>query len=268
MTAMAILEDRCHQRLRLNEALSYQVFASYVPFTASVAHITLGADCLDQHAAAVLDALLEEVNRLATDGPMGDELAALVQDREALLHEPVTRHELDSAATTALFGGSVQTREQLTSEYTALTSDCVAQALAGVLDTAIVIGPDLEQPPHDLALLTSAHNAPVTGRRYWGRGSKRFARPRRGNIVVSNDGVSFLRGGADNPVTVKFAEVAALLRHNDNLFKLIANDGAWVWFDAARLFRGDQLKAHIEKSVAQELIIPPENEPGDDALNS
>src|SRR5262249_2158090 len=75
--ALSLLAQRLYQSPRQRRGLSYDACATYLPLTRDLAHLTLGADCLDQHAVSVRDQMLEELSRLADDGPGSADLTAL-----------------------------------------------------------------------------------------------------------------------------------------------------------------------------------------------
>jgi hypothetical protein len=64
----------------MTAGLTYSVGADYLPLTRDVAHVTLGADCLDEHATAVRDGILDVLDALAADGPTEGELADAAAD--------------------------------------------------------------------------------------------------------------------------------------------------------------------------------------------
>jgi hypothetical protein len=72
--ALGIAHRRVYERLREERGLIYSVDGSYVPLDAEVAHVTIGADCVDERGTEVAAELLGILEELATDGPTEAEL--------------------------------------------------------------------------------------------------------------------------------------------------------------------------------------------------
>lgn len=128
--ALALLQRRLHEGLRLRRALSYAASGSYFPLSTETAHLTLGADCSDEHAMVVRDQLMEELQRLAADGPEDSEVASVTDAIVASWAEDplLALSHLDVAVTNELLRARQMSRQELREEYRHLTPAAVAAA--------------------------------------------------------------------------------------------------------------------------------------------
>ena len=115
----------------------------YLPLTADLAHVSLGADCLDAHAATVRDGMLAVVKALAADGPSTDELVESADGARRTLTDPYSiAGMLDNEAADILFAAERRTPVELLANADRLTSEDVVAVFQGALESAIVIAPE------------------------------------------------------------------------------------------------------------------------------
>jgi hypothetical protein len=267
--ALSLLQERLHHRLRLRRGVTYHASAGYLPLTGDVAHLTLAADCLDEHAVTVRDEILAELFDFAAEGPREDELAGFVSSRlTAWSQDPSLQvSELYAAAHNDLLGAPSFSRSQLRQEYEELTPISVAASVSEILPTAILIAPTGGETPDGFVLSDDAAAAPLPGRRYRRRGTKAYQLHRASRIVGSKEGVSFLSEPPQKPVTVRFDETVAVLRRGHGRLTLVAANGNSISLDTPTLTAGERLLKEIEHQVPANLFIPLEKLPGINVLD-
>jgi hypothetical protein len=267
-TAAGLLEERIHRRLRIEAGLIYHVSGTYVPLTSSSAHVTLGADCLDEHAPLVCEGILAELRRLADDGPEADELAAIVDERRTGLAEELSvLATLDAAATNDVVGAPVLTRADLVRELEELTPASIARAASDLLATALVLAPDGVAPQPGFEPYGEWEKPRLEGRRFKRRGRRIFSPRRASRIVLSTEGISMVATKDEPQINVRFADVAAVLRLGPGRMTLVDVDGSWIRLDLPSLIGGKRLEAQIEESLPHELFVPYDDEPGANVLD-
>lgn len=256
-TGAGLAVRRAHSRLRLDTGLSYNPDGTYQPLTADLAHLTIGADCLDEHAAAVRDELLAVLRALAEEGPTEDELQEARAERARSASEPAeARGWLDYAAREVLMSGRPLLPEQILAELEALTAGEVAEALAEPLSGAIVLAPTRTPRPPGFAEYGTWPYKPVHGRSFRqtplkiGRNVK---------VVASDEGVTLYSPEQTEPITVRFDECAAVLRWSPSRVTLLALDGSWIELRSRTLRRGPELVRHVLERVPEEWVIPMED---------
>ena len=267
-TAVGLLEERVHRRLRIEAGLTYHVSGTYVPLTSTSAHVTLGADCLDEHASLVCEGILAELRRLADDGPETDELAAIVGERRTGLVEDLSvLATLDAAATNDLMGAPVLTRADLVRELEELTPGSIARAASDLLPTALVLAPEGVAPQLGFEPYGEREKPRLEGRRFKRRGRRLLSPRRASRIVSSTEGISLVATKDEPRIDVRFADVAAVLRLGPGRMTLVDVDGSWIRLDLPTLVGGTRLEAQIEEALAPELFVPYDDEPGANVLD-
>jgi predicted Zn-dependent peptidase len=269
-TAVGLLEERLHRRLRLEAGLTYHVSGTYSALSGAAAHVTLGADCLDEHAAVVRDGILSELERLSADGPDTDELAAIVRERRAALNEPSwVLAELDSAATNELVGAPSFLRGDLVRELEGLTPQSVAEAVGQILPTALVLAPEgIGLQPGFVHFGSWRVRSLQEGRGYKLRSPWFLPPPRASHFILSPEGVAAPADKRGPALAVRFADVVAVLRLGRTKLQLIDIEGSWIQCDHAILVDGNEIRDTIEAALPAEVFIPfVEGEPGVDVLD-
>jgi hypothetical protein len=267
--ALALLEQRLYQSLRLRRGLSYSPSGTYLPMSGDLAHLILGADCLDEHALSVRDDMLDELSRLAGDGPEPAELAALINARLAAWSqdESYLLAELDAATTNELMGAPNLSREELRRRHEELTTESIAQAVQDIQSTALLCAPTGDSLPEGFSRYESGSSPPIRGHRYLRRGRRVYYLPRRSPITSSSEGISYRREAAAAPITVRFVEVAAVLELGPGRMTLVSRGGNSIRLDTKALLNGQKLEQEIRHRVARELFVPFDDPSGRSVLD-
>jgi hypothetical protein len=240
-----------------------------VPLTSELAHLTLGADCLDEHATAVRDQLVEELHRLADDGPSSREIADATEAINAGWAEDpmMVLSDLDVAVTNELLGARQTTRDELREEYRQLSPDAIAGAVRAILPTALLSAPTGNTPPAGFHRYESGPAARPDGHRYLTRGRRSRDRPRKSPFVASEDGISYLADPPSDSVSIRFDHVAAVLELGRGRFALIAANGDGIRVDTNMLVKGRELEELIRQQLPEEFFIPLQDRPGGNILD-
>jgi hypothetical protein len=265
--ALALLQRRLHEGLRLRRALSYSASGSYLPLTSDLAHLTLGADCLDEHATAVRDELVEDMQRLAADGPDARELTETTDAITASWEDEPTLllSDLDVAVTNELLGAPHVSRQELRDEYRTLTPAAIADAVREILPTALLSAPTGDTPP--IGFNRYSHSGEkLNGRRSIQRARRAVDLPRRSPFIVSDEGITYLPERGE-PVTVRYDHVAAVLELGPGRLELIGSNGNMVRLDLRTHFGGNKLEQEIRQRVAPQLFVPFDDHPAKNLLN-
>ena len=246
--------ERAHTRLRQDAALSYAPGGSYFPLDGRIAHITLNADCKDQDAAGVQSELLSVVDELAEQGPTEQELE---RDRSLLARALKAPHwappSLDAATRDTLMGVEPPSRRQLLAERRELTSAGVAQALAEALTTMLVLAPTNvpTSGPRKLPKYSPDDTDPIPGRRYrpWGEAE-------RAELVVGEEGLSYIRANPPDVMSWRFEDCVAGIRQLSGALTVIGREGSWITMHPRRYDQGDSALRDIEQGIGEERIVP------------
>jgi len=255
-TGLGIAVHRAHDLLRLDAGLSYGVSGTYAPLGSEVAHLTIGADCLDTHALSVRDEILRVLRELSEQGPSEEELRDARAERARSARDPVeARGWLDYGARQVLLSGDVPSPEDLVVEMEGLASADVAEAISRILSEAIILAPLGTPLP---AAFTEYGTLPVetiVGRTYRqtpmrvGRNTK---------VVASEEGLT-LHSLEQPPLTIRFQQCAGLLRWNQNRLTVLALDGSWIELSSRGLRNGQELLRSVTECVPPENVIPMED---------
>jgi len=256
--ALSLLEQRVHRNLRVGRGLSYAVTGSYVPLAAHAAHVTFGADCLDEHAVIVRDEILQELRGLAQDGPGLDELSAEVEKRIEHWSQENTpdNGELDAAAMDELLGKGVSTRAELVHDLEVLTPDHVSRALWETLETIILCAPTGSDVPAGFRSYDDRTPHKPLGHRYLARGNRSYDLPKRSRIAASDKAISFVGDKSENVVTIRYADVVAVLEHGPGRMTVVDRSGSSIRLDLNSLVKGAQLNGEIRRTVPPYLFVP------------
>lgn len=257
--ALGVAADRLHERLRMEAGISYGVGGSYIPLSADVAHVAIGADCLDEHAERVGVELLAILHELADQGPTREELAAecVRRDRGESEDPESDLAELDAAMTNELLGAPVEEREQLIAERDAVAPEDVAAAMREALATALVIAPFGTRPPREGLTVHAPAEEPIEGREF--RPQARRARER---VMIGEAGVT-LAGVEGGPVTVRSRPGSFAIKGAGGWI-LSDRDGAYIELICSALREGDDADRMLEELFGAELRAAPADGPWED----
>lgn len=254
-TAGVIARERAEARLRVRDGLSYDVESDYHPLDAGSVHLRLSADCTDAHAIAVRDELQRGVDELAESGPTAAELERRVElNGRGLDDTDWPRRVLDWAAADHLYGLPLDQPEDDLDALRALTPAAVAEAIAAVLSSELVVVPESVAAARGrFAEHGHEPRPPVTGREF---------RPRRSGLrrgkwrfVLGDEGLSLVDPDGE-PATVRFEDCAALIDDEPGAFSFKARDGTNLYVTTYLLEGGDELRDALRERVPAELHVP------------
>jgi hypothetical protein len=255
--ALAIASERAHERLRLEQGVTYGIDGSYVRMTADLAHAHIGADCTDERAAGVRDGLQAVIDEVADDGPTEAELERHV----SLTRRSMTAHDaalpaLDVAALDRLFGSPRETPAEVLRRVEALTPGGVTTAMSEAAETQILLGPsDLEELPTGFERYGQAADPPVEGRTFRFR-RERLRRPKAA-LVLAEEGLSLVQPDAE-PITVPFDDCVAIVSEAPGRYTVLSRDESFVEFDVNWVRDGAKLLDGIRARVPEALWVPPD----------
>jgi hypothetical protein len=258
-TFLRVAAERVHEQLRMTAGLTYSVGADYLPLTKDVAHVTLGADCLDEHATRVRDGILDVLGALEEDGPTVAELAEAAADARKWWADPSDLSgRLDQAAADVLFGKEPKDVASLISEVEALEPRDVSSLLQDALPAAILGAPPGATPVARGYVRYDVGAAPrPEGRTYKGHGHRPW--DRKPTLVADETGIALLQPHEPD-VVVPFATCVAVMRRDDGAVSLLGRDGSSVEFVPTWVRDGDELLALVERHVPAERVVFAESE--------
>lgn len=261
VTVFSIAAERARHRVRYDLGLSYHVTWWYEPLTRELAHVTFWADCLDENAGAVADALTRVLDELADVGPTEEELAHEVDELQRRMTEPT---QVDSRAAVAaameLFGLEFEDDQEQLGMRSSLTPPAAAQALAEALETMLLAVPgETKAPSGRFAPYPVRSPSRVSGRVHRPRGAMLRPSLRHVQLFAGDDGISRTDGG-ESLSTVRFDECEAVLRWIDGTRGLWSRDGFYVEVDPAAWRGGGDIVHLIDERTRPELVVPMDRE--------
>jgi hypothetical protein len=263
--AAGALQDR----LRRQDALSYEVGYDWQPLSGHQAHATLAAECPRERVDAVRDSLLDELEHQRKDGP-GPELRAHAHAmEEQSLSEPgMVLSWLDSSCRDELLGEPLgRSPAEFLEERRAIPSAELAPALSAALDSTILMVPTGTRIPKGFQPYRR-DSRQVAGRPY-GRWPAIDADAPKGRpspaerFVLGPKGISHIvegMGGASQ--TVRFENCAGVLvtRFGELIFQ--GDDNVAVGVPVAELIEGEAFLEEVRRHVPSGLFVsidePPE----------
>lgn len=246
-----LLERRVWRALRHERGLAYDVDGRARHAGPHERLLTLSTDVPPAEASVAAAVLVEEVRRLAEEGPASDELA----EAFAAMEEQVARVDplpaLALIAARDLATGEHRSPEQTVAELRAVTVDDVARA-AGELAGRMLLACPAGASPGALPVITPFEAEPLPGRRFRRRV---LARTMVGaEVVVGDEGVSALFDD-DGAVNLRYADVAAAVREIDGGLTLIGESGHAVTVDPGDLRDGREAVQEIERHLDPALLV-------------
>jgi hypothetical protein len=255
--AVGIAAERIHQELRLQAGLTYSVTTDYLPLDRGLAHVTLAADCLDEHAVAVRDGMLGVLESLGREGPSSEELADSVDETRRWSLEPWSvASVLDAAAADVLFGNRVKTLSDHVANREALGPEEVAVVYQDAAETAIVLAPAGTAPRAGLHDFRIDPPPRPRGRTYRRVGKRLWAREPA--IVAGDEGIALVTPGEED-TSIPFASCVAAVRRDDGSISLLGLDGASIEFVPAWLRGGDELLDLIDRRLPADRVVQAES---------
>jgi predicted Zn-dependent peptidase len=213
LCGMRLLVDRLTDRLRHQGGHSYDVDVLAEAVDRDTAHVSVYADAPEAETGVVVEAMVEELQRLVADGPSPEELAHDLEGAREMIADPRSAEGfVGSAVQRHLDGAPPRTPEDMLAQAEAMTPQDVSEALSTALPTLLVLVPDtapavlptVPELPEDSA-------ATVTGRTW--RRRLRSDAPRGARMVTSAEGVMLTLG--PRRLTVTYDDCVAVGEPSD-----------------------------------------------------
>lgn len=267
-TGMSIALERVHHKLRVEQGLSYSVSGDYEPLSADLAHVSVVADCLDEHVEAVCSNVFATLQELARAGPTTSELSEFAERREAPVDaRQLLPSRLDRAAMNELLGADIYSEAKLNEEIQQLSPADVASALGNALGTALVIAPEGTASPDTSLREYRPWNEEIVEGRTYRLAGLRGVRGRANKVIVGDAGVSLVKPDGD-VTTVHADDCSALVYENKDKVTLVGGENSTIWIDTSLFRHGDELMLALIDMVPAELTVPPDSAPGDSSAES
>jgi hypothetical protein len=251
----AIAATRIQDQLRFRQGLTYAVTLVGHPLSARRLHSALVIGCLDEHAAAVREGLLEVLDSLAKGGPSPEELRQ-VRDRfvRAMTDIESAPSELDPACLNELIGYPVQSHESLLQQLDEMRPEhCAISVRAALESSLLMIPPECPAPGDPFTTYPRASDVKVDGRRFRNLDQK-FPWSRKGRkLVVGRDGVSLVFPD-DSALTVQFDASAGVVVHPNGSVLVIGLDTVNLLIKASEWHHGQEACDLIIKSAPAGLL--------------
>lgn len=252
--AHAVLVDRAWQEIRYDRGLAYNVADVFEALSAESVHATLWVDSLTENVDAVRDTLLRLLSAMADAGPTEQELANEVERlREEVSDVSQLPSFLHYSACEHLLGREISGEEYVRARAE-VTPQASADAFRSALDNLLLAVPSEEQVPEDSRLYPLHSSGTVSGRAHRASLLRLTKAARRTAMIVGEEGVT-ITGPDESPFTVRFADIAAVVRWPDGSRSLWGVDGTHLYVDPDT-WRGarDAIDA-IDEAVSEELVV-------------
>jgi hypothetical protein len=239
-TALRIAEKRLQKRLRTEMAIVYHVGVSSQFLDAHTLHVVMACDPVPEHTADALNALEEELDRLAANGPDPAELEAERTAWQREWDDPNAGYALaDLLANDELLGAERRTPAAVARSVRAVSAQDVADALDAARTTALWGVPGSASGPSTMRSVSPSSRWRVDGRRLAPAGRAPGGQQPQERLVVGDRGVG-IECGEEWYVHVDYEHCAAALTWRDGVRVLYAEDGfvlrvkPWEWVDGAK----------------------------------
>lgn len=256
--------ERLRKRLRNELALSYGPAVYYFPLDADVAHFVLYADADEARRADLASAFgavvagLEQFDDAEVEGARArirdhwsGALAPSLEDR--------VLGELQRAALDWLFGKPYEPRQALESELEAATKDDVAAVGRQTHASVMFALPGAAQLEPWCGTPAPASTAPVVAQGREAASMDAPVRPER--LRYGPEGVSLVAPDGSH-FTVRYAQLALALHHDDGCVALIGDDAATLTIEPTLWRDGHEVCRRIREHVPGHLLVarPPRHE--------
>jgi zinc protease len=252
--ALDIIQRRLTQALRHERGLSYSVHAAGDQLSADVTHAWLAADALPEQVPAAAHTALTTLEGLAATGCQPGEIGEHARRTKESYESPnASIGVLQQQARNILDGRPVQAPEEILRLTAAVTPQEVGAATAAMLSQAMVVTP--QRVP------AVQGRMPELPR--WSADSidgQRLASNRSTTVLTIGSQGIMLSGDGEQRVTVRYANVAALLRWNDGKRAVVGTDGFTLRLDPAEWANGEAalatINAQVDPAVAVDIATP------------
>ena len=245
-----ILNRRLLQELRHNQGLAYSPSVSYIARDQDMAHVVAATDGLPDVHAALVQAFIGELERLAATTVADDELRSTLDTMRAnMATSRSAAQRVASAAHYAIMGRPVGTAASWRESLTAVSAADVHGVAEEAFGSSLFVLPP-KREPHRLGFTRLWESA---GTAVAGRAIRSADYPLdQARLVIGADGVSLIQGKAVD--TVRYAHCAALLTWPDGGHQLIGRDAVSVSIEPT-LWRLKDRAAHLEEKVGAERSV-------------
>lgn len=224
-----VLDRELMRSVRGERGLAYRASAGFLPVSNDRVVVVAQTDSVADREQETVDAFLDVIFGLAADGPDPRLLADVVNARATLLEAPEAVYgRAHNGACDLLFGRPLSDRSEILDSYTALTVEQVREVAAEVARAATVLLPRQARAlgRGGFTRLGAVDTEPVSGHR--------VTLPTEPDevpmeLIVGVEGVSRRRG--DQAETIRYRDLAVLLRHPDGRRLLIAASGDTIGLD-------------------------------------
>jgi predicted Zn-dependent peptidase len=246
----SVLERVLYRDLRQDAGVSYTVNTDWDPRGDGFATITAAVDALPAKQSAALGGFIDALAALRHGHVDESDIAAYqTKMREGVRHPDAEASTLPGAAVDLLVGERVRDLQERMDDIAAVTADqvhAVAREAAATTLLRVPMGHDAQWAGFTQAPIVSTEK--VTGMSYAGRS------PNSPTLVVGVDGVTSVCG--DNVVTVKYAEVAAMMTWPDGARQLMGDDGFVLSVEPTLTAIDPGALARIDGAVPDRLKVP------------
>ena len=247
-----ILQRRLTQALRHDHGLTYDVGMGALEVDPDHVHTWLTADVLPEQVPMAAHVLLSTFESLAATGAQEAELAAYrrrIEDGYESLAGPIAL--LERQARAVLNGKPTRSAADSIRLAAEVVPADVAKAAQSLWESMLVAAPyDVPAVQGRMGRVPSFSETTVTG--------GKVHKPVAGDsptLTVSDAGVMLTRAPGE-PVTVRYADAAALLRWNDGKRSLIGGDGFTIVLDPAQWKDGAAVVSAVTGRVPDDLVVP------------
>lgn len=255
---VAILERRLQQDLRYERGIAYEVSAWYLPMSGKTAHSAIWTDVLKENAPAARDVLIENVRRLAEEGPTDEELAQHKREFEKAQADPLMiPGKLDWVTQLFLLDPAAVERDVM-AEIAATTAEDVRAAARALAPAAIYAMPAGTTMPEDFERIPESSPDEVRGRVHRPVGTIAGGAQK---LVVGDEGVT-VATAKDRRATIRFGRCEAMLQWSNGYRILFGSDGFLIQIRPSAWQRGKRAVAVIDEKLADR-TIPMTTDPPD-----
>ena len=257
--AVSILEHRVQERIRYELGLSYSPTAEFMPLTGDLVHTVVAIDTMAGNSDRVVEETLAILHTLAVDGPTEEELDDERRFADRSLTDPtqIPGH-LFYATAQHLLGAELVQPAELVRQRKELSGEEIAAALAGTIETLLVIAPPTTARPEQLAEYPLA-STDTRQRPHLPSSGFRVRRSRLPQLVLGDEGVT-IEVAEDRRITARFDECVAVLRYPDISRTLLTSDGFFVGIDPSHWRNGRAAIRAIDAALPAELMVRMEPE--------
>jgi zinc protease len=254
--ASYILRRRLHERLRMQEARSYNVVVAIDAWARDWRHVMIAADSTQEDFEHVRDGILAEVGRLGATAPSVEELDEAATAAERNWTDPDAGAYIASgAATNHLIDRPNRSIAEAIAALRAVEPQHVSDIAMDMWGSMIMlVPPTVSVPDRRTTRMLGWSPAAVDGAPF--RRSRRLPNATGDHtLVVGPEGLSYVHA-ADRLVTVLYSRCVAAQVWDDGSRQLWADDGSRVfvhpdeWVDARDAIR------QIDAAVKPSLIVP------------